>query len=115
MTEETAGSDPSPVRTSAVRDGDGYRITGNKWFVTVGDVADFLLVLAVAEAGPTLFLVDRDVPGVSIVRTPRDTHTFVYEHPEFAFDNGWVGRDAVLGDVGQVYELTRDWFTEERL
>jgi acyl-CoA dehydrogenase len=117
ITEEAAGSDPSAVRTSAVRDGDGYRITGNKWFVTVGDVADFLIVLAVAGPGdaPTLFLVDRDAPGVSVVRTPRYTHTFVYEHPEFAFDHVWVGPDAVLADVGQGYELTRGWFTEERL
>jgi acyl-CoA dehydrogenase len=117
ITEETAGSDPSAVRTSATRDGDGYRISGNKWFVTVGDVADFLIVLAVAgpENAPTLFLVDADAPGVSIVRTPRYTHTFVYEHPEFAFDNVPVGPDTVLGAVGQGYELTRDWFTEERL
>ncbi len=117
ITEETAGSDPSAVGTSAVRDGDGYRITGNKWFVTVGDVADFLIVLAAAEPknAPTLFLVDRDAPGVSIVRTPRYTHTFVYEHPEFAFDHVRVGPDAVLGEIGQGYELTRGWFTEERL
>src|ERR1700728_1645730 len=117
ITEETAGSDPSAVRTSAVRDGDGYRISGNKWFVTVGDVADFFLVLAVVEPerAPTIFLVDRDAPGIEVVRTPRYTHTFVYEHPEFAFDNVRVGPDAVLGGVGEGYELTRGWFTEERL
>jgi acyl-CoA dehydrogenase len=117
ITEESSGSDPSTARTRAVKDGDGYRITGNKWFVTVGDTADFLLVLASvgAQSAPTLFLVDRDAPGVSIVRVPRYTHTFVYEHPEFAFDNVGVGADAVLGGVGQGYELTRDWFTEERL
>jgi acyl-CoA dehydrogenase len=117
ITEETAGSDPSAIRTSAVRDGDGYRISGNKWFVTVGDVADFFLVLAVVEPehAPTIFLVDRDAPGIEVVRTPRYTHTFVYEHPEFAFDNVRVGPDAVLGGVGEGYELTRGWFTEERL
>jgi acyl-CoA dehydrogenase len=117
ITEESSGSDPSTARTRAVKDGDGYRITGNKWFVTVGDAADFLLVLASVgpQNAPTMFLVDRDTPGVSIVRVPRYTHTFVYEHPEFAFDNVAVGADAVLGDVGQGYELTRDWFTEERL
>jgi acyl-CoA dehydrogenase len=42
-------------------------------------------------------------------------HTFVYEHPEFAFEDVEIGPDAVLGDVGQGYELTRDWFVEERL
>jgi acyl-CoA dehydrogenase len=117
ITEEAAGSDPSAVRTTATRDGDGYRIDGNKWFVTVGDVADFLIVLAVVtpDNAPTLFLVDAGAPGVAVVRTPRYTHTFVYEHPEFCFEGVRVGPDAVLGEVGQGYELTRDWFTEERL
>jgi len=52
---------------------------------------------------------------VRISRVPRYTHTFVYEHPEFEFNDVRVGADAVLGGVGQGYELTRDWFTEERL
>ncbi len=33
-----------------------------------------------------MFLVDKDTPGVSITRSPRFMHTFVYEHPEFVFD-----------------------------
>ena len=117
ITEETSGSDPGVPSTTAVRDAAGYLINGSKWFVTVGDAADFLLVLAAVQPGnaPTMFLVDKNTPGVSVVRTPRYTHTFVYEHPEFAFDNVRVGADAVLGGVGQGYELTRDWFTEERL
>jgi butyryl-CoA dehydrogenase len=117
ITEARAGSDPQAISTTATPTGDGYRIDGEKWFVTVGDVADYLLVLArVPPTGaPTMFLVDKDLPGVRVVRTPRYTHTFVYEHPEFAFDGVRVGRDAVLGEVGGGYELTRDWFTEERL
>ena len=67
------------------------------------------------ERAPTLFLVDKDTPGVAVKRTPRYMHTFVYEHPEFGFTDVRVGEDAVLGGVGQGYELTRDWFVEERL
>ncbi|WP_028925495.1 acyl-CoA dehydrogenase family protein [Pseudonocardia acaciae] len=116
ITEPEAGSDPSAIATTAARDGNGYVINGEKWFVTVGDAADFLLVLAnVPEGGPTMFLVDTDTPGVRIKHVPRYTHTFVYEHPEFVFDDVRVGEDAVLGGVGRGYELTRDWFTEERL
>jgi acyl-CoA dehydrogenase len=117
ITEAHAGSDPRAIATTARRDGDGYRIDGEKWFVTVGDVADFLIVLASVRPGdqPTLFLVDKDLPGVRVKRIPRYTHTFVYEHPEFVFEDVRVGRDAVLGGVGGGYELTRDWFTEERL
>jgi acyl-CoA dehydrogenase len=117
ITEADAGSDPQGIRTTATPDGDGYRIDGEKWFVTVGDAADFLIVLANVqpEDAPTLFLVDKDLPGVRVNRVPRYTHTFVYEHPEFAFDGVRVGTDAVLGEIGGGYDLTRDWFTEERL
>ena len=62
-----------------------------------------------------MFLVDKDTPGVAVLRTPRYMHTFVYEHPEFGFERRQVGADAVLGGIGQGYELTRDWFVEERL
>ena len=117
ITEPAAGSDPSSIETTATPDGDGYRINGEKWFVTVGDTADFLIVLANVrpDNAPTLFLVDKDTPGVAIQRVPRYTHTFVYEHPEFTFTDVRVGADAVLGGIGRGYELTRDWFTEERL
>jgi len=117
VTERDAGSDPTAIASTATRTGGGFRLNGEKWFVTVGDAADFLIVLAnvMPERAPTLFLVDKDTPGVRVLRTPRYMHTFVYEHPEFAFEDVELGPDAVLGDVGQGYELTRDWFVEERL
>jgi acyl-CoA dehydrogenase len=117
VTEEKAGSDPSLIETVADRDGAGFRLSGEKWFVTVGDVADFLIVQALvgAERAPTLFLVDKDLPGVSIKRTPAYMHTFVFEHPEFLFDDVALGPEQVLGEIGGGYELTRDWFVEERL
>ncbi len=122
ITEEYAGSDPSMVRTTARRDGEGRRagwvLEGEKWHVTSGDVADFFLLHAHVDgdpARPTVFLVDKDLPGVRLVRTPKYTHTFVFEHPIFAFDSVRLPADAVLGDVGQGYELTKDWFVEERL
>ena len=71
--------------------------------------------MVLPERAPTLFLVDKDTPGVAVNRTPRYMHTFVYEHPEFGFTDVRVGEDAVLGGIGQGYELTRDWFVEERL
>ncbi|HWT24161.1 MAG TPA: acyl-CoA dehydrogenase [Solirubrobacteraceae bacterium] len=117
ITEPSAGSDPQAIATTAERDGDGHVLRGEKWFVTVGDAADYLLVLArVAPAGkPTMFLVDKGLPGVRMTRVPRYTHTFVYEHPEFVLDAVRVGAGAILGGVGGGYELMRDWFTEERL
>jgi acyl-CoA dehydrogenase len=117
VTEARAGSDPSLIETTAEPANGGYGINGEKWFVTVGDVADFMIVLALVlpERAPTLFLVDKDTPGVKVLRTPRYMHTFVYEHPEFGFEDVLVPESAVLGGVGEGYELTRDWFVEERL
>jgi acyl-CoA dehydrogenase len=118
ITEEHAGSDPSMVRTAARRDRDGWVLDGEKWHVTSGDVADFFLVHAHVDgdpAQPTIFLVDKDLPGVRLVRTPAYTHTFVFAHPVFAFEGVRLPSEAVLGDVGQGYELTKDWFVEERL
>jgi len=118
ITEAGAGSDPTMVQTTAVRDGDGWVLNGTKWHVTSGDVADFILVHAHVDGDPakaTIFLVDKDLPGVRIVRTPRYMHTFVFEHPIFAFEDVRLGPDKVLGEVGQGYELTKDWFVEERI
>jgi acyl-CoA dehydrogenase len=118
ITEEDAGSDVSQVRTSARTAGEGYIVNGSKWFVTVGDVADFLLVHALIDGDverPTVFIIDKDTPGVRVARTPKYMHTFVFEHPEFAFDDVRVSGDRVLGDVGGGYELTKDWFVEERI
>jgi alkylation response protein AidB-like acyl-CoA dehydrogenase len=118
ITEEGAGSDPTMVTTTATRDGDGWVLRGEKWHVTSGDVADFLLVHAHVDGDParaTIFLVDKDAPGVRLVRTPKYTHTFVFEHPIFAFEDVRVGSEAVLGEIGEGFELTKDWFVEERL
>jgi acyl-CoA dehydrogenase len=118
ITEDGAGSDVTMVQTTARRDGDAWVLNGEKWHVTSGDVADFFLVHAHVDADPakaTVFLVDKDAPGVRLVRTPKYMHTFVFEHPIFAFDDVRVGDDQVLGEVGQGFELTKDWFVEERI
>ncbi|MFG2309260.1 acyl-CoA dehydrogenase family protein [Streptomyces sp. NPDC048566] len=117
VTEPEAGSDPQNLSTTATRNDAGWVINGEKWFVTVGDHADFMIVLAAAgpERAPTLFLVDKDTPGIEMTRVPRFMHTFVYEHPEFTFTDVQVGDDAVLGGIGAGYDITRSWFTEERL
>jgi alkylation response protein AidB-like acyl-CoA dehydrogenase len=117
ITEEAAGSDPTMVETTAERDGEAWTVTGEKWHVTSGDVADFFLVHTHVDGDPakaTIFLVDKDSPGVRLVRTPAYMHTFVFEHPIFAFENVHVGDDRILGEIGQGFELTKDWFVEER-
>ena len=118
ITEEGAGSDVAAVATTARRDGAEWVLDGEKWHVTSGDVADFFLVHAHVDgdaAKATVFLVDKAMPGVRLVRTPRYTHTFVFEHPIYAFDGVRVGDDRVLGEIGEGLDLTKDWFVEERI
>ena len=118
ITEEGAGSDPTMVTTTARRDGADWVIAGEKWHVTSGDVADFFELHAHVDGDPTkatVFLVDKDTPGVRLVRTPKYMHTFVFEHPIFAFEGVRVSDEQRLGEIGEGYELTKDWFVEERL
>ncbi|WP_329222652.1 acyl-CoA dehydrogenase family protein [Streptomyces sp. NBC_01485] len=117
ITEPEAGSDPRRIATTAVRTDRGYRISGEKWFVTLGDIADYFLLLAMVppDNTPTMFLVDRDRPGVELTDTPRYTHNFAYEHPNFTFTDVEVGPDAVLGAVGEGFLLTQETFFEERI
>ncbi|MCU1448561.1 MAG: acyl-CoA dehydrogenase [Acidimicrobiales bacterium] len=75
MTEpETAGSDPTLLKTRAVRDGDEWVINGHKWFTSNGSSADFLVLMAITNPdvhpyqGTSMIIVPTDTPGVDIVR-----------------------------------------------
>lgn len=118
VTEPDAGSDTGALRTRADRRGDRFVINGEKWFVTTGDEADYIVLLALVNGDPrlpTLFLVDKATPGLRIAREPKFMHTYVFGHPEFVFEDVEVAAEQVLGRVGEGLELTKDWFVEARL
>jgi alkylation response protein AidB-like acyl-CoA dehydrogenase len=119
ITEADAGSDPRGISSEAVWNGSHYELSGTKWFVTDGDVASYFIVLAWAVDGhdrqPTLFLVDKDAPGVEMTADPDFSHNFPYRHPEYTFTRTPVAAENVLGEVGQGFELTGEWFIEERV
>jgi acyl-CoA dehydrogenase len=114
ITEPGAGSDVSAIAATAVRDGDEWVLDGEKWFVTGGDEADYLVVLALAEGEQTLFFVDRDTPGLTLARTPRFMHDpYLYAHPEFRLAACRVPEsNRIVGGGG---EGAKKWFTVERL
>jgi len=119
VTEEHAGSDPSQIATTATRMEGGWRIDGEKWFVTYGDVAQVYIVMAKAlvdgGALPTLFLVERGTPGIEVVDDPPFTHNYPHGHPTLRFTGVEVRDDAVIGGLGGGEDLQRGWFAEERL
>src|ERR1700744_3201708 len=113
MTEpDTAGSDPTLLKTSAVRDGDEWVINGHKWFTSNGSIADFLIVMAVTDpdARPhnraSMFLVDTDAPGVNIIRDvatmehPYESFGRYGNHAEIRYEDVRLPGSALLGAEG---------------
>ena len=118
ITEEDAGSDPRRVATSARRQDGKWLLSGEKWFVTSYNASDFIIVHAHVDGDadkPTLFLVDKPAPNLTHLRSPRFMHNFAFDHAEIRLDDVAVGEDKMLGEIGQGFELTKDWFVEARL
>jgi acyl-CoA dehydrogenase len=67
MTEPQGGSDPNLFKTHALRDGDEWVITGEKWFTSAGRAADILFVMCTNG----MFIVPTETPGVEIMPYPR--------------------------------------------
>ena len=95
--DEGAKHAPSRIATRAERSGNGFRLNGAKGFVLDGHIADALIVVAKAEEGMTLFLVDPKAPGVEIERTVMvDAHNAA----RVTLSDVAVDADAVIGEVG---------------
>jgi acyl-CoA dehydrogenase len=123
MTEPApgAGADPSNLKTRATPDGDGWIIDGHKWFTTGGAAAAFLIVMArTSEDGKnsaTMFLVDRNAPGVEIVRDVPVMAPPILAHreAEIRYTKVKVGPEAVLGNVGDGFKLAQTRLVPARL
>ena len=120
QTEPSGGSDPGgQIRTTATRNADGWVINGTKVFISRVAIADFFIVVALTDrerrqhGGITLFLVDRDAPGVTIGRAipmlgGRTTH-------ELFFDNVEVSDDAVVGKPGSGFASAQRLLSKARM
>jgi acyl-CoA dehydrogenase len=120
MTEPaTAGSDPTLLKTSALRDGDEYVINGHKWFTSNGSVADFLIVMAVTNPdvhpyqGSSMIIVPVDTPGVDIVRDvatmedPNTPYGRFGNHAEIIYRDVRVPAENLIGNPGDGFQLAQ--------
>jgi alkylation response protein AidB-like acyl-CoA dehydrogenase len=119
ITEAESGSDVV-IETTAERGADGYRINGEKWFVTTANLADFMFLQARLSNGPhagsdAMFLVDKDSPGIEEIRVPAFSHTFDHHHPEMQFRDVLVPAENRVGEEGGGMSYTHSWFRRERL
>lgn len=103
LTEDGAGSDPSGVRTRAVREGDSWVLSGAKRFITNADHADLFVVFArtdpdaEAHRGISAFLVESTAPGVRVGPPDRKMGQRGAHTAPVYFDDARVPADAVLG------------------
>ena len=106
ITEPGAGSDAAGIRTSARKAGDGYVLNGGKHFISDGLHSDFFVVSAVTDAAArprhvSLFLVDKDLPGVTIGRDQPMMGLTGTSHVELFFEDVKLGREHLLGGEGR--------------
>jgi alkylation response protein AidB-like acyl-CoA dehydrogenase len=109
LTEPDTGSDAGNLATKAVRDGDGWVLSGSKMFITNGTWADLALVFArTGEAGPrgvTAFLVPTDSAGFTHREIKGKLGLRGQSTGELVLDGVRVGDDAVLGELGQGFKI----------
>ncbi len=110
LSEPQAGSDPSAMRTTAVRAGSGWRLSGTKQWVTSGDRSGVLVVWAVTDAeaghrGLSAFLVPGNAPGLIVNRAEKKMGLRGSTTVQLSLDNLELGEDALLGREGDGFKL----------
>jgi acyl-CoA dehydrogenase len=118
MTEpDGAGSDPSMLRTTAVKDGDEYVINGTKWLITGADGAHYAIIMARMEDGSaTMFLSDLNRPGIRLVRTmDAMDRCFTGGHGVLALENLRIPVSDVLGEPGKGFRYAQVRLAPARL
>ncbi|HEY2053240.1 MAG TPA: acyl-CoA dehydrogenase family protein [Solirubrobacterales bacterium] len=105
LSEAEAGSDPAAMRTRAVREGDAYRVTGSKAWVTHGGEADFYTLFARTSGdrsrGISCFLVPADVPGLSTQVPERKMGLTGSTTATLDWDSVPLGADRLIGGEGE--------------
>src|SRR5207248_458575 len=109
LTEPGAGSDPGGLEARAERDGDGWRISGQKIFITLGSWASNALVFArTGEAGPrgiTCFVVPTGADGFEARPIKGKLGLRAQDTAELFLDGVRVGDDAIVGELGGGFKV----------
>lgn len=102
-TEPLASTDLSPeaLRTRAVRQGNEFRISGRKRFITNAPVADFVVLLCGSDEGPVLLAVDLDSPGVRVGEPDKKLGNRAQLTADIYLDDVIVSEDALVAPAGQ--------------
>jgi alkylation response protein AidB-like acyl-CoA dehydrogenase len=117
MTEPSAGSDLRAIRCSAQRVGDGWRLSGQKVFISNGQLADVFIVAAKIHGGEglSLLIVDAGSPGVTRGRNLEKLGNHAQDTSELFFDEVNLPAGSLLGAEGQGFTSLMHGLARERL
>jgi alkylation response protein AidB-like acyl-CoA dehydrogenase len=109
MTEPHAGSDVGAMRTKAVRDGDHYVVNGQKCFITMAPLADYITLFAKTGDDPSrrgvdnisCFIVDMKTPGITLGKSEKMMGQRGTPHSDIHFDNVRVPVENRMGEEGK--------------
>ncbi len=119
FSEPDAGSDLASLRTAAVRDGDGWRITGQKIWTSYATMAQWCFLLARTSTGErkqhglTIFLVPMSEEGIEV--RPIASMLGPHHLNEVFFDDVWVTEADVLGKVDEGWSVVQEVLAFERV
>jgi alkylation response protein AidB-like acyl-CoA dehydrogenase len=115
LTETTAGSDPSSMKTSATLDGEEWVLNGSKQFITSAEYAGIFIVWAVTDKslgrgkGISCFIVEKDVsgllPGLTISKAEEKMGQNASATNEVVFENCRIPKDALMGELNQGFKV----------
>ena len=120
LSEAGSGSDAFALTTRATEQGDGFRITGRKLWITNANEADLFVVFAnlnpeAGYRGITAFIVERGFPGFSVGRKEDKLGIRASSTCELIFESCEVPRANVLGEPGKGYKVAIETLNEGRI
>jgi acyl-CoA dehydrogenase len=120
LTEPGAGSDSAALKTRAVKQSGGWSISGTKHFISGGEQADVMMVMAVTDPakrakGISAFLVERGAPGLKVARVDVTMGSPAWTLAELSFEDCRVAEDALLGEPGDGFAIAQEALNEGRL
>ncbi len=110
LTEPTGGSDVAAMRSTATRTGTGWRINGQKQFITSGAIADVAIVFAKTDVsagrrGISAFILPTSTPGYRVGRREKKMGQNASDTVELFFEDMDVPADALLGKEGNGFRI----------
>lgn len=121
VTEPDAGSDVAAIRTTAKRDGDGWRLNGTKMFITNGAIADVVFIAAntnpevKGSRGISIFAVEAGTEGFSASRALDKMGWHASNTAELVLDDVWVPDERLIGEENRGFYYIMGNFQNERL